>query len=52
MVLQQTKKEEIVLENACFENSTASVKGYLVTVTDLDCGVPYAIKVRDVSCLI
>ena len=50
MVLQQTKKEEIVLENACFENSTASVKGYLVT--DLDCGVPYAIKVRDVSCLI
>eukprot|EP00731_Ephydatia_muelleri_P002910 Em0001g2910a len=40
---KQTKKEEIVLENACFENSTASVKGYLVT--DLDCGVPYAIKV-------
>lgn len=34
-----------MLENTCFENSTASVKGYLVT--DLDFGVPCAIKVSD-----
>lgn len=40
---QVAKKEEIVLEDTCFENSTASIRGYLVT--NLESGMPYAIKV-------
>ena len=31
------------MEEICFDNSVASIKGYLVT--DLQRGVPYAIKV-------
>ena len=32
-----------MMEEICFDNSVASIKGYLVT--DLQRGVPYAIKV-------
>ena len=37
------------MEEMCFENSTASVKGYLVT--DLESGLPYAVKVCVYVCV-
>eukprot|EP00731_Ephydatia_muelleri_P002506 Em0001g2506a len=40
---KQAKKEETVLEDACFENSSVCIRGYLVT--SLESGGPCAIKV-------
>ena len=40
---QQAKREETVLEDACFENSSVCIRGYLVT--SLESGAPCAIKV-------
>eukprot|EP00731_Ephydatia_muelleri_P002486 Em0001g2486a len=39
---KQAKKEETVLEDACFENSSVRIRGYLVT--SLESGGPCAIK--------